>query len=152
MSIDDRFTEEEISYLLQLLRSDSITPDDIEQQLLNIQLNPNQTTIQRITMVDDPDSNLMYEIREGISPNAYGGLEETNELVINAAILSDGSPMNPFGLTRCQTCGGHVREENITRCLCGRTCCIRCVRFSRRGHVYCSRFHRFLGFLGFNLR
>ena len=97
------------------------------------------------------DNGLILETKEGTVLNKAGFIEDIKEE--SSYMLDDGTSLN--GIVRCQTCHGVVKEENLERCGCGKTCCVRpgCGKFSKStGRWYCCKWHAFLGYLGIGLR
>ena len=154
--MNQNFSEED---LLNIIREqNNQNPEsNLEQELMNLILNPNEVSTTRIKLVETPVSGMLSEVREGVMLNpATGNIEKIQEQIIYFNSFDDGSTMNEFGILRCQNCGNLVREENTTRCLCGRIICIseNCAKWSGlRNLFFCSKWHKFLGgTLGINLR
>jgi len=124
----------------------------LEQLLMQLLLNPAQLKTFKKNLTDFKGNKIVIaQSQEESSINPSGYLDATNSEDI--VLLSDGTSL--CGITVCQTCGGVVKEENIRRCKCGQTCCIRkgCGKYSKsKNEWYCSRWHKFLDWLGFNLR
>jgi hypothetical protein len=124
----------------------------LEELLTRLIINPARlNTVRKNLSNFDGKTLTIAQSREGSLINQAGFPEEINSDEI--FLLDDGTSL--CGITICQTCGGVVKEENIRRCKCGQTCCLRkgCGRFSRlRNEWYCCSWHKFKGKLGFNLR
>ncbi len=151
----DHIDIEEILSFSEHQQANHNPEQDLEQILLNSILNPEQLKVQRVRIVDSPNTEMVYELREGVVINHAGIPEEIQELVINAQALSDGTPMNTFGIVRCMNCNSVVRETSMTRCPCGRTICLShgCALYSKTTDTwYCCFWHKFLGSFGINLR
>lgn len=133
--------------------TDLAPEQSLEQLLMSLILNPAEADAKRIRLVDDPYSGIMSEIREKVIINQAGVIEKIQEEIVNVCTLADGSAFNGYGIVRCQNCGGVVKEENTTRCLCGKVICIStgCAKGSG-SYLFCSTWHRILNFLGFSLR
>ena len=136
----------------EVLSSPQPDPQDALEQLLQRQiLNPVRlkTKVQKVTRFKD-EGVLSYK-REGTIINEYGLTEEIEEE--NIVFLEDGTSMQ--GWAKCQTCKTIIKEENLRRCMCGKTCCIiqGCgIYLSCKDEWYCCRWHAFLGWLGINIR
>jgi hypothetical protein len=149
--------DDDILQFIQEQEANQNAGQDIEQQLLSLLLNPAETTSKRVRLVDDPDNNIISEVKEAVIVNPAGYLEKIQEETINTATLGDGTPLNSYGICKCMSCLQLVRIENLSRCLCGATTCIMCGRFDAKNNIwYCSRSHKFwgkfLGFFGIGLR
>jgi hypothetical protein len=146
---------DELLQLLKLQQNEQNSQETLEQMLLSLILNPIEVQRQRIR-IDDLGEGVVFELREGSIINENGYQEKIQELVINSKTFADGSPMNIYGVARCQNCGSLVLEDSIRVCqFCGRICCISrgCARVSRiSGKSYCCRTHRFLGLFGLSIR
>jgi len=89
---------------------------------MNQILNPVQLKTKRTNLIDQKEhKKLISETRTASFINEKGFLEEIEEN--NIRMLDDGT--STCGVVICQTCGGVVKEENIRRCTCGKTVCIR---------------------------
>ena len=150
--------EMDIHELFRLMQSQNIDPavsQTLEQVLLERALDPNRIKKQTIIIDNNLNNEVLYEIRDKVEINNDGHVEEIEELVINAQTFADGSPLNVFGIVRCQNCNSLVQEHNIMRCPCGKTVCLflNCARYSRiMQKWYCSRTHKLLEFFGIGLR
>ncbi|MBI9093126.1 MAG: hypothetical protein JEZ12_28275 [Desulfobacterium sp.] len=117
--------------------------DSLEQMLYQMILNPVRLTHQRISLSSDLADNVMFEIREGVIINENGYEEDMQELTINTNPLADGSPMNIYGVVKCQTCGSLIREESMARCArCLKVVCLapQCAHYSNSANAFfCSR-------------
>lgn len=145
----------DIIQILGLQQNGPNSEQSLEQLLYNLILNPVKLQRQRIKLDENLGNDVLFELREGSIINEAGCIEEIQELVLNTNTFADGSPKNIYGITKCQTCGSIIREENIRMCPCGRTCCLvpGCGYYSRfTDRWYCSWFHKLLGFLGIGLR
>lgn len=149
-----------IDDILNFLQEQETNPNEeqsLEQALMNMLLNPAEKTTKRIIIVEDPSNPVMSEVREEIVINQEGFPEKLEEETINISTLDDGTPMNSYGICRCQGCNRLVSVENLSRCLCGKTTCVRCGRFdAKKGIWYCGFWHKFIGklygLLGMNFR
>lgn len=135
---------------------DEVPAVDIEQLLMQMILNSSEVTSKRIKFVETQGIDVLSEVTEStrLDP-ATGQNVNSEEQIIHANALDDGTPMNELGILRCPNCDSLGHESNTSRCLCGRIVCISegCARWSRRrGMWFCSRWHRFLGWFGINLR
>lgn len=143
----------EIQELMNLLHQQESqdSSDLLEQMLYQMILSPVKLQHQRISLANNLSENVMFEIRQGVIINENGHEEDMQELVINANALADGSPMNIYGIVKCQTCGSLVREESITRCArCLKITCLssKCARYSRHLNAFfCSWKCKILSFL-----
>lgn len=128
------------------------TPLSIEQLLIKTILNPVWLKTKKKYLTDCQGNNeVIAGSREGSLPHSSGFTEEINDEFI--PMLDDGT--SSCGIVICQTCGGRVKEENIRRCVCGRTCCLRegCAKYSEeKEEWYCSNKHKIMRSLGFSLR
>jgi hypothetical protein len=135
--------------ILNLLQEQHLTPSanqSLEQFLIEGLLNPAEKTVRRIRLIEDPNSSVISEIREELIINQEGDPEKIEEETINICSLDDGTPMNTYGICRCQACQRLVRAENLSRCICGKTTCIMCGRFdAKTGIWFCSFWHKILG-------
>lgn len=146
--------------ILQFLQEqqDNQNPDQsLEQMLIEKLLNPEEKTVKRLRLIEDPNSPIVTQVREEIVVNQEGFPEKIEEETINVSTLDDGTPMNTYGICRCQSCHKLVSAENLSRCLCGKTSCVMCGRFDVKRRIwYCSFWHKLLGkiygFLGFGFR
>ncbi len=119
---DNRNTE-----LLTLLEAVTATGrEDVELKdaLTSLLLNPNTANIKLSRLSANP-SNVLSETRTRTRINSRGDTEEIQEEIIHISMLDDGTSANRNGIVICQTCGATVREENIKRCPCGKTVCVR---------------------------
>lgn len=146
----DRTQEDIIQHLNH--RQHNQPPDQtLEQLLMNLILNPQSTSTTRTRVVGNSNNGIISETKEGSRIHEAGFIEDIKEDRIY--MLDDGTSLS--GVARCQTCGGTVKEENLKRCSCGKTCCVRpgCGKFSEaKGEWYCCNSHHFLRFLGIPLR
>ena len=135
--------------VVRLVEPEVPSQDDmLEQLLMNLILDPVKTSIKRVRVVDGPSNGVLVETKQGLFIGPDGHLQEVEEEVIYLNALDDGTPMNQYGLSRCQNknCGCLVKEDNLTRCPCGQIVCINCARWSSLTELwYCSAWHRFLG-------
>lgn len=142
--------------IAQLQQHSNDRQPNLEDILIQHILNPFRLERQIIRIVDNPESDQIYEIREGSIINQNGFQEEIQELLINVRAFADGTPMNIFGIVKCENCGSIVRDQSTTLCACcGKMCCLspNCLQYSRLTEkIYCSKFHKYLGLLGIRLR
>jgi hypothetical protein len=137
---------DDILQILQEQQGNQNIDQDLEQALMNMLLNPAEKTTKQIRIVEDPNNSVMSEVREKIIINDEGFPEKLEEEIINVATLDDGSPMNSYGICRCQGCSRLVSVENLSRCLCGKTSCVMCGRFdAKNGIWYCCFLHKIIG-------
>lgn len=71
----------------------------------------------------------------------------------NIPVLDDGTSLT--GITRCQNCQGVIKEENMKRCVCGLTVCVRagCAKYSKsKDQWYCCTSHMIRDSLGLSSR
>lgn len=149
----DQMNQEDLLNYLRSQQANQGTEDNLEQALINLLLNPTELTTKRIRLVEDPDADVIAEMREGIFVNPAGFLEKVQEEIIYVKMLGDGTSLNNYGIICCPACGNIVREHNSTYCPCGRTVCSTpgCAKAGRHGY-YCSKIHAFFHALGFSLR
>ena len=144
-------TKEDIIKFLQLQQTNQNIEPSLEQLLMNLILNPMRMSTTRAKLMDNQNNGLISETKEGIVLNEAGFIEDIKEE--NIYMFDDGTSLK--GIVKCQTCEGIVKEENLKRCGCGKTCCVRpgCGKFSESsGNWYCCNWHAFLGYLGIGLR
>jgi len=134
---DDMVNKDEVLKFFQQQGKDQVSYEDFVKMFL---LSPLRTSSTKVILSDGNKKRVISETREGVVINSQGSIEEIKEVVHTT--LDDGSSLN--GIAICQTCEGTVREENLRRCTCGRTCCIRpeCGVYSN-GKWYCSGWHAF---------
>jgi len=115
-------------------------------------INPTRVKISKTNLTDFNGNSIpIKQSSDGSTINPAGFPEETESE--DVFLLDDGTSL--CGITVCQTCKGVIKEENLRRCKCGKTCCIikGCGKYSKyRDEWYCSGLHKFLGELGINLR
>lgn len=134
----------EMEQLLEMLQQqgEQGAADSLEQMLYQMVLNPVRLTHQRITLSNDLADNVMFEIREGVIINENGYEEDMQELTINTNSMADGSPMNIYGVVKCQSCDSLVREESVLRCArCLKVVCLSpgCAHYSNYANAFfCS--------------
>ena len=149
--MSEDFDINEIMRLLQIQKGDQNIEQSIEQVLMNLIMNPLRMSTTQTQLVDIQNNGLISETKEGSFLNKAGFIEDIKQDSI--FMLDDGTSMS--GVAKCQTCNGIVKEENLKRCGCGKTCCVipRCGKYlESKDKWYCSSLHAFLGFLGINLR
>lgn len=150
--MSEEMTPEDILQFLNRQQTGQDLDSSLEQILMRQILNPTRLKTTRSILVDVTPDGIISEIREGTVLNPAGFIEELaeNRLVM----LDDGTSMG--GVVRCQTCDGIVKEENLRRCGCGKTCCVRqgCGQNVNglAETLFCSGWHAFFGWLGFGLR
>ena len=149
--MNENFSEDDIQRINEAQQNNQIEPG-IDQLLMQILMNPARKKTAR-KILDDNHGNkrVLSQAQEGSTINQAGFPEET--ISEESYCLDDGTSL--CGITVCQSCGGVVKEENLYRCSCGQTCCVRknCAKYSElRKEWYCSSWHKFLGELGKNLR
>lgn len=148
----EEMTPEEILQFLSRQQSNQNLDATLEQVLMRHILNPTGLKTTRAVLVDISSDGVISETREGTLINEAGILEEIRQE--NIYMLDDGTSMNV--VVRCQTCNGIVKEQNLRRCPCGKTCCVRqgCGQNvdGSTETLYCSGWHAFSGWLGFSLR
>ena len=126
---------------------------NLEQLLTQLILNPSRLKTAKINLVDSKGNTIAISQSHEENATTPSGFpqELTSE---DTFVFDDGLSLH--GITVCQTCGGVVNENNIIRCKCGQTCCIRrgCAKYSKsKGEWYCCWWHKIIGgFFGFNLR
>ncbi|MHB9141993.1 MAG: hypothetical protein ACYC25_08980, partial [Paludibacter sp.] len=124
----------------------------LEKILMQLVLNPARIKIQKKNLTDfNGNTVAIAQSIEGTAINPAGF--PTEEVCEDVFVLDDGTSL--CGISVCQTCGGIVKEENIRRCECGKTICLRrgCAKYSAYKNTwYCCSWHKFLGNLGINLR
>ena len=154
--MSDEIDKEKILRLLQRQQANQNPESSLLEQLLTLQvLNPVRRKSQRMRIAENPPHGVVSERREAVVINEDGGIEEMSEESICIHSLDDGTSVNSRGIARCQTCGGLVKEENLRRCDCGKTCCVipGCGKsFRTNGKLYCCIWHALLGLLGISLR
>ena len=120
----------------------------LESTLMSFLANPERMSKTIKQVIDRPSNGKISETVEGtiLTPN---GLEDIKQE--NIFMLDDGTSM--IGIAQCQNCGSIIKEENLKRCGCGKTCCVvqGCGKVSNN-HWYCCAWHSFLGFFGIGLR
>lgn len=108
----------------------------LEQSLMNQIINPASIKRTRTNLIDNFGRKAtISETRTAGFINDKGVYEEMQE--DNIRMLDDGT--STCGVVICQTCGAVVKEENISRCKCGKTVCVRpnC-GWKVSGKKYCS--------------
>lgn len=152
--MSDDLSTEDILKLIQQQGNKNInqSPDtSVENILMSLIMNPNNKSTTRTQLMDKPSNGTIFETVEGTTLNADGFIEDIKQE--NISVLDDGTSMK--GVTRCQTCGGIIKEESLKRCPCGKTCCViqGCGKYSKsKDQWYCCSFHLFLGYFGISLR
>lgn len=150
--MSDEKTKEEIMRLLGIQHVNQSIEKDPVQVIAELLLNQTNLKTKKTNLIDGfSQANVISEVKQRTFLNEDGSLEESEDQ--DFYILDDGTSLT--GVTICQTCGGRVKEESIRRCECGKICCVRpgCARRNKNDeNWYCSGWHAFLGFLGFNLR
>lgn len=143
--------KEDIMQYLNSQQPNQSPEQTLEQLLMNLVLNPMEKSTTRTQVAPNPNNGVVTETKEMTMLNEAGFMENVKQE--NIYMLDDGTSMN--GVARCQTCGGIVKEENLKRCGCGKTCCVRpgCGKFSeKKNEWYCCSSHQFLRFLCIPLR
>lgn len=139
---EDRIHKDDVMRFFEQYGNDQVSLKDFMTMFI---MSPFRTCTTRIVLSDGSKKKVLSETKEGIVVNAQGSIEEIKETIHTT--LDDGTSLN--GIAVCQSCRGTVKEENLRRCVCGKTCCIRpdCGIYVA-GKWYCSRWHSFLGPLG----
>ena len=152
--MSDEMSPEEILQFVNQQQADQNLDASLEQVLMRHILNPTRLKSTRTVLVDVNSDGVIFETREGTVLNPAGFIEEIKE--DRFFMLDDGTSTSPSGITRCGTCQGVVKEQNLRRCPCGKTCCVRqgCGQSvdGSTETLYCSGWHSFFGWLGFGLR
>ena len=146
---EDIKREEILKYLQQ--QGNQNLDANLESMLMSLILNPLKMSTIRTQLMDNLNNGVISETMEGSVLNEAGIIEDKKP--VNMYMLDDGTSLNE--VVRCQSCGGLVKEKNLYRCPCGKTCCVRenCGKTDSNGRWYCSSWHRFLGgTFGMNLR
>jgi len=132
--------------ILDFLHQQGLTPEQsLEQLLIERILNPAERTMRRILIVEEPNNPYINQVREEIIINEQGFPEKVEEEIVNVCTLGDGTPMNTYGICRCQTCHRLVSVENLSRCVCGKTTCVMCSKYdAKTGIWFCSSWHKFV--------
>lgn len=150
--MNKNFSEDEIEKILEQQQNNQNNEPNLEALLTNLIINPTRIKIKKTNLTDFNGNSIpIKQSSDGSTINPAGFPEETESE--DVFLLDDGTSL--CGITVCQTCGGVVKEDNLRRCKCGKTCCIikGWGKHSKyRDEWYCSGLHKFLGELGFNLR
>lgn len=150
--MSDEMTPEDILQFMEAQKRQLHPEENLEQLLMKMLLNPTRLKTTRSVLMDVTSDGVISETREGTVLNPAGFIEELSENRL--VMLDDGTSMS--GVVRCQTCNGIVKEQNLRRCACGKTCCVRqgCGQGGDGSMetLYCSGWHAFYGWLGFSLR
>ncbi len=137
---------DDILQFLQEQESNQSMSQSLEEMLIEKLLNPTEKTVRRIRLIEDPTDSVISQVREDLVMNPEGYPEKVEEEIINVCTLDDGTPMNSYGICRCQSCKRLVRSENLSRCFCGKTTCIMCGKYhAKTGIWFCSFWHKLLG-------
>ena len=109
-------------------------------------LNPNKLQKEQIRIVDHSENGVLKQKIKATRVNEAGFQEELEEEVLYIHMLDDGTAAGDLGIVICQTCGATVKEKNIHRCTCGKTCCVLCGEYSEKNDQwYCGFWHSLLG-------
>lgn len=136
--------------------------NEVEKQILKVLNQPESEPSQdahvervEINRFSNEKDNVISESSERIYLDDRGVLKSKKDEVHNLNFLADGTSLNKLGLEKCQTCKEIVSKSNISRCWCGKTCCLaRCCgrTFTSNGKLCCSRWHAFRAWIGLTAR
>lgn len=144
----DSININELLQVLQAQEQDQNPEESIEQNLMQLILNPLRAQRQRIRIDNNIGDGVIFELREATIINEHGIHEELQELIINPQTFADGLPVNVYGVMQCPNCSSTIKTESIrVCCCCGRYLCTvkGCGYTSFDGRWFCSLSHRIFG-------